>query len=94
MAGIDGGAAARIAAAVTDRSKRRYRAAFAVTTAEDSDEVRQELFARYVEIEGIKKEQRVVACLIVPPKLRDSFDELAARAVAYIDELEEHDLNV
>jgi hypothetical protein len=94
MAGIGAGDAARLAAAVTDRSKRRYRAAFAVTTVEDSDEVRQELFKRYVEIEGITKEQRLAACLIVPPKLRDWFDQLAASAVAFVDELDEHDTNV
>lgn len=88
-AGIDDGAAAKLAAAVTDRTRRRYRAAFAVTTELDSDEGRQELFAGFNEIAGIGQAQRLGACLVVPAKLRDWFDQLGARAVTYLGTLED-----
>lgn len=86
-AGIDDGAAAQLAAAVTDRAKRRYRAAFAVTTALDSEDSRKDLFAGYNEISDIEQAQRLGACLVVPPELRDWFDQLAVQAIAYIETL-------
>lgn len=86
-AGIDEGIAAELAAAVTDRSKRRYRAAFAVTTDLDSAEGRSELFAGYDEISNIAQAQRLGACLVVAPKMRDWFDNLANKAVAYLETL-------
>lgn len=93
-AGIDDGAAAQIAAAVTDRTKRRYRAAFAVTTALDSENGRKELFAGYNEIGDIDQAQRLGACLVVPPELRDWFDQLAGLAIAYIETLGEGEAGV
>lgn len=93
-AGIDDGAAAKIAAAVTDRSKRRYRAAFAVTTKLDSDDGRKKLFAGYDKIENVEQAQRLGACLVVPAELRDWFDELAARAVTYLKTLDGDSTNV
>jgi hypothetical protein len=94
MAGIDNGAAAKLAAAVTDRDKRRYRAAFAVTEEFDTQERRAALFAKYGDIDGILQEQRVGACLVVPPKLRDWFDTLAAKAVVYLKSLEKEEAHV
>jgi len=88
-AGIDDGVAAKLAAAVTDRTKRRYRAAFAVTTELDSNDGRKELFAGYNEISNIEQVQRLGACLVVPPKLRDWFDQLAEQTVAYIETLDD-----
>ncbi|AMN55872.1 hypothetical protein ACP90_13025 [Labrenzia sp. CP4] len=93
-AGIDDGMAAKLAAAVTDRAKRRYRAAFAVTTKLDSDDGRKALFAGYNEISGIDKVQRLGACLVVPPELRGWFDQLAEQAVAYIDALDDGAVDV
>lgn len=88
-AGISDGEAAKLAAAVTDRTKRRYRAAFAVTEELDNDEGRQGIFAGYNEINDIDQSQRLGACLVVPHKVRDWFDQLAALAVAYIETLDE-----
>lgn len=93
-AGIADGDAARIAAAVTDQARRRYRAAFAVTTDLDSQAERQDLFSGYDEIANIQQAQRLGACLVVPPELRDWFNQLAAQAVAYIETLEEDQADV
>lgn len=93
-AGIDDGTAAKLAAAVTDRTKRRYRAAFAVTAELDSDEGRKQLFAGYGDIGEIEQAQRLGACLVVPPKLRDWFEQLAEQAVAYIETLQESGIDV
>ncbi len=93
-AGIDDGVAAQMAAAVTDRTKRRYRAAFAVTTDHDSEEGRKKLFAGYNEIVDIGQTQRMGACLVVPPKLRDWFDRLAEQAIKYIEALDKGGIDV
>lgn len=93
-AGIDEGIAATLAAAVTDRSKRRYRAAFAVTTELDSAEGRSDLFAGYDEISNIMQAQRLGACLVVAPKMRDWFDNLANKAVAYLETLNDGEADV
>lgn len=85
MAGISEGNAAQLAAAVTDRSRRRYRAAMAVTDASDNLDARREIFANYAKIEGVTQSQRLGACFVVPPELRDWFERLAQKAVSYID---------
>lgn len=87
-AGIDEAAAVRLAATVMDRNQRRYRAAFALTKDHDSQEDRQKLFKGYDALVGLSAEQRVGASFIVSGKLRNWFDVLALRAVAYLDELE------
>ena len=84
-AGIDDRIAAKLAAAVTDRSKRRYRAAFAVTSEFDNDCGRKKLFSGFNRIDNIGQNQRLGACLIVPPKLRIWFDKLAKEAISKID---------
>ena len=86
-AGIDDRTAAKLAAAVTDRRKRRYRAAFAVTSELDSDDGRKKLFAGFNKIGDIDQSQRLGACLVVPPKLRVWFAKLAKQAVCKIDTL-------
>jgi hypothetical protein len=87
QAGLDEVTATRFAAAITDHGNRRYRAAFAVT--QDSQEDRAQLFGGYNDLENIKQDQRVGACFIVPPDLRDWFDQLAASALAYLHSLDE-----
>lgn len=88
MAGIDEAAAARLSAAVMNRKQRTYRAAFALTGDHDSQEERQRLFEGYDALDGISAEQRIGAGLIVTGELRDWFDQLAAQAIAFLDELE------
>lgn len=86
-AGIDERAAAQLSAAVMDRTQRRYRAAFALTKDHDSQKKREKLFKGYDALDGIPSNQRVGASLIVGGTLRDWFDSLASRAIAYLDEL-------
>lgn len=85
MAGISDGDAARLAAAVTDRTRRRYRAAMAVTNASDSQDARQGIFANYAKIKDITQGQRLGACFVVPLDLRDWFEKIAQQAISYID---------
>ena len=72
---------------ILDISKRRYRAAFAVTTALDSDDERRALFKGYGALDNLKADQRVGACLITGDQLHDWFDELAGRSVTYLNDL-------
>ncbi|WP_422343427.1 hypothetical protein [Parasphingorhabdus sp.] len=88
MAGISEGNSAQLAAAVTDRARRRYRAAMAVTDASDSQDARKDIFANYAKIKDITQGQRLGACLVVPPELRNWFERLAQVAVSYIDSFE------
>ena len=87
IAGIDDASAARIAAAVMDRNQRRYRAAFALTKEHDSQENLQKLFEGYDALDGVSAMQRIGAGLIVKGKLREWFDQLALRAIVYLDDL-------
>lgn len=84
--GVDEVTATKFAAAVTDRTLRRYRASFAVTV--DNQDERKKLFAGYNKIDNISQTQRVGASLVVPPKMRDWFDKLAKLAVEYLNSLE------
>lgn len=84
-AGVDGVTATKMAAAITDKACRRYRASFAVI--EDTEEDRKALFAGYNKLDDITQVQRIGACLVVPPKLRDWFDEIAQEARDYLDSL-------
>jgi hypothetical protein len=87
MAGVDEAVAAKLSAAVMDRSQRRYRAAFALTTEHDSQGARQKLFKGYDKIDGVSSDRRVGASLIVTGDLRDWFDDLASEAVTYLGHL-------
>ncbi len=94
MAGIDDATAAKLASSVTNKTTRRYRAAFALTTNDDSVDSRKKIFAGFNKIDQIKQEQRLGASLIVPPDLRDWFDGIAEIAISYIGSLEENNDNV
>jgi hypothetical protein len=75
-AGVHEVTATQFAAAVTDQALRRYRASFAVTV--DGQAERKKLFADYNRIEKIKADQRNGASFVVPPKMRDWFDDCSA----------------
>jgi hypothetical protein len=72
---------------VLDKKSRRYRASLAVPTTYDTLVERQKLFAGFDVLSGIAASQRIGATFIVDGKLRDWFDELAARSVAYLEGL-------
>lgn len=74
-----------MASAVTDQAKRRYRAAFAVVS--DSEEDRQALFKGFGSLIGLNPDQRLGACFIVQPVMRDWFDNLAAISITYLGTL-------
>ncbi|HLY54213.1 MAG TPA: hypothetical protein VKS60_01570 [Stellaceae bacterium] len=88
MGGFDVGAAAMLAANVMDRAQRRYRAAFALPKEQDSQAEREKLFNGYEALDGLTQDRRVGASFIVEGKVRDWFDTLAVRAIAYLDELD------
>jgi len=92
MAGFGSAEAATQAAAVTDRDRRSYRAAFALTEEYDSLKQRQYLFKDYNQVEGIRAKQRIGASFIVTGGLRDWFDILASQAVEFINGLEDGDV--
>lgn len=87
--GLDDERSAEIAAAVMERSLRRYRAAFAVPSAYDSQVQREELFEGYNKVADINSEQRIGACFVVPVEVRDWFDQFALKAIEYLDSLAE-----
>jgi hypothetical protein len=71
--------------AVTDLAKRRYRAAFAVV--DDTIVARQALFKGFGDLVGLNPDQRLGACFVVAPAMREWFDQLGKTAVDYIDTL-------
>jgi hypothetical protein len=79
--GLDGTASVKAAARVLDLAFRRYRAALAVTSAQDSESARKALFKGYSALTGIKSDQRIGATFIVVGELRDWFDTIAASAI-------------
>jgi hypothetical protein len=85
--GLDGTKSTKAAARVLDKKYRAYRGSLAVTSVDDSLERRKKLFKNYDELDGIKASQRIGATLITGDDLRGWFDELAGRAIAYIDTL-------
>lgn len=88
-AGLDGTEVVKAAGHVLDKAYRAYRASLAVTTKHDSEAGRQRLFKDYDSLDEIKANQRLGAVLITTDDLRDWFDDLANRAIAYIDSLDE-----
>ena len=85
--GLDGTAATQAAGRVLAHKFRRYRVALAVTSEEDSQQRRQALFKDYNELKGVRQAQRLGATFVTPGNLRDWFDVLATRAIAYIETL-------
>lgn len=92
--GLDGTASTKAAARVLDKTFRAYRGSLAVTTAEDSLVRRKRLFKGYDKLPDIKAAQRIGAVLVTSDDLRGWFEELADRAIVYIDSLEPGALNV
>lgn len=86
-AGLSSGAAAALSAAVTDKSKRNYRAAFSVSSTHDSLASRQALFANFDRVTGIDASQRIGASFVSPGDMRTLINEIATKAIAYIHSL-------
>lgn len=74
---------------VLDNDCRQYRAAFALTNEFDNNKYQKSLFKGYDKLSGINSDQRIGASLIVGEKLRDWFDAMSERIVAYIQQLDE-----
>ena len=89
IAGLEDKDAARLSAAVTDRSKRKYRAAFSLSNGYDSLQERKKLFADYNRVADIDAKQRIGASFITPSEMRTWIAELADKSVAYLDNLED-----
>ena len=85
--GLDGTEATMAAAKVLDMNYRGYRGSLAVTTEHDSPGRRKGLFKNYDELSDIEAAQRIGAVFVTSDSLRSWFDELASRAVAFLDTL-------
>jgi hypothetical protein len=88
MAGFDGAASVKLAAAVTDHERRASRAAFALTEDFDSVKERKKLFKDFNKLDALTQERRVGAGFIVNGELRKWFDHIAILAIAYLNELD------
>jgi hypothetical protein len=88
-AGLDGTKAVEAAGRVLDKAYRAYRASLAVTPADDTDARRQSMFKTYGDLGGINADQRLGAVLVTSDDLRDWFDALAGKAIAYLDDLDD-----
>jgi hypothetical protein len=89
--GFNGTQSTKAAARVLDTKYRVYRGSLAVTISEDSLDRRKRLFKNYDELDNINADQRVGATLITSEDLRAWFQEIAAKAIEYIDGLETED---
>jgi hypothetical protein len=85
---LSGAGAVDAASRVLDRSFRAYRGSLAVTSACDSLTRRKSLFKDYEELDGIQPDRRIGAVLVTGDDLRAWFQEIADRAITYLDELE------
>lgn len=88
QSGLNGKEAIEAAASVLDREYRAYRGSLATTREDDSKERRHRLFNGYEKLDGIAASQRIGGVLITSDNLRTWFDDLAAHAISYVDELE------
>lgn len=88
LSGVSNVQAMSMVRKVLDNSCRQYRAGFALTQDFDTEEAQQALFKGYDKIKDINQEQRIGASLIVDGKLRDWFDALATKIIAYIEQLD------
>jgi hypothetical protein len=82
--GIDGTSAVTAAARVLDLAFRRYRAALVIEKSDDSEERRKAIFKDYDDLKKLNPTQRIAATFVVDGDLRDSFEELATKAIAMI----------
>lgn len=87
LSGVSNVQAMSMVRKVIDNSSRQYRAGFALTQDFDTEEAQKALFKGYDKIKDINQEQRIGASLIVNGKLRDWFDALATKILAYIEQL-------
>ncbi|OHY98776.1 MULTISPECIES: hypothetical protein [Halomonadaceae] len=88
LSGVSNVQAMSMVRKVIDNSSRQYRAGFALTQDFDTEEAQKALFKGYNKIKDINQEQRIGASLIVDGKLRDWFDALATKIIAYIKQLD------
>lgn len=88
LSGVSNVQAMSMVRRVIDNSSRQYRAGFALTQDFDTEEAQKALFKGYDKIKDINQEQRIGASLIVDGKLRDWFDALATKIIAYIEQLD------
>ncbi len=85
--GLRGTRIIEAAARVLDREYRAYRGCLATTLEDDSQRRRNRLFAGFEELDGIAASQRIGGVLVTGHDLRGWFDEVAKRAIAYIDHI-------
>jgi hypothetical protein len=85
--GLDGTESTKAAARVLDKNYRAYRGSLAVTKSQDSLARRKQIFKNYEQLLDIGADQRIGAVLITSDDLRRWFEELANRAIAYVDNL-------
>lgn len=88
LSGVSNVQAMSMVRKVLDNSSRQYRAGFALTQDFDSDEAQKALFKGFKKIKDISQEQRIGASLIVDGELRNWFEALATKIIAYIEQLE------
>lgn len=88
LSGVSNVQAMSMVCKVIDNSSRQYRASFALTQDFDTEEAQKALFKGYDKIKDINQEQRIGASLIVDGELRDWFDALATKIIAYIEQLD------
>lgn len=74
---------------ILDMAFRAYRAGLTINPDHDSEAGRTALFKGYEGLEKIAGAQRIGATFLPPSELRTWFDEIAGRAIAFIDELGE-----
>ncbi|WP_299944473.1 hypothetical protein [uncultured Microbulbifer sp.] len=89
LSGATGTESMTMASKVLDNSCRQYRAGFALTSEFSAESAQRALFRGYERLADINQDQRIGASLIVGDTLRDWFDTLAAKIVAYIQQLDE-----
>lgn len=88
LSGVSNVQAMSMVRKVIDNSSRQYRAGFALTQDFDTEEAQKALFKGYDKIKDINQGQRIGASLIVDGNLRDWFDALATKIIAYIEQLD------
>ena len=94
IGGFDMATAATLVAAVTNRKKRSYQASFALPTDYDSLKERKRLFKDYNKLDGLAAKQRLGASFIVAGNLREWFDQLADKAIAFLKVIQVEEADV
>ncbi len=76
------------ASRIIDKAYRVYRGCLATTLSDDSKKRRIRIFKGFERLEGIAESQRIGGVLVTGEDLRAWFDDVAMRAIAYIDRLD------